>query len=62
MVGLALALKATAAGLVVAIPATMFYNGLMRRVDTKVAQWLALPSKKGAAKKPVSKQQSVQNQ
>jgi len=46
MVGLALALKATAAGLVVAIPAIVFYNGLMRRVDTKVAQWIALSDKK----------------
>lgn len=46
MVGLALALKATAAGLVVAIPATIFYNGLMRRVDTKVAQWVALSDQK----------------
>jgi len=50
MVGLALALKATAAGLVVAIPATMFYNGLMRRVDTKVAQWLALSGKEQPVK------------
>lgn len=33
MVGLALALKATAAGLLVAIPAMAFYNGLMRKVD-----------------------------
>lgn len=46
MVGLAMALKATAAGLVVAIPAIMFYNGLMRRVDTKVAMWVALTDKK----------------
>ena len=41
MVGLAMALKATAAGLIVAIPAILFYNGLMRRVDVLVAQWRA---------------------
>ena len=39
MLGLALALKATAAGLAVAIPATMIYNGLLRRVDVIVARW-----------------------
>jgi len=36
---LALALKATAAGLVVAIPATVIYNALLTRVDTILAQW-----------------------
>jgi biopolymer transport protein ExbB len=41
MLGLALALKATAAGLAVAIPATVFYNALVRRVDVLSAQWLA---------------------
>ena len=41
MLGLALALKATAAGLAVAIPATAFYNALVRRVDVLSAQWLA---------------------
>jgi len=39
MLGLALALKATAAGLAVAIPATMVYNGLLRRVDVIAARW-----------------------
>lgn len=39
MLGLALALKATAAGLVVAIPAIMFYNGLLRKVDVLTARW-----------------------
>jgi biopolymer transport protein ExbB len=38
MLGLALALKATAAGLVVAIPATLVYNGLLRRVDVLTAR------------------------
>jgi len=42
MTGLALALKATAAGLVVAIPAIMFYNALLRKVDVLNAQWRAL--------------------
>lgn len=42
MLGLAMALKATAAGLVVAIPAIIFYNGLMRRVDVLVARWQTL--------------------
>ncbi|MCB1800592.1 MAG: TonB-system energizer ExbB [Gammaproteobacteria bacterium] len=39
MLGLALALKATAAGLLVAIPATLIYNGLLRRVDVLLARW-----------------------
>jgi len=39
MLGLALALKATAAGLLVAIPATLFYNALVRRVDVLTARW-----------------------
>ena len=36
---LALALKATAAGLVVAIPATVFYNALLVKVDRLLATW-----------------------
>ncbi len=39
MVGLALALKATAMGLVVAIPATMMYNYLVRRIEVLLARW-----------------------
>lgn len=39
MLGLALALKATAAGLAVAIPATMFYNALVRRAEVLSAHW-----------------------
>lgn len=39
MKNLALALKATAMGLMVAIPATVFYNGLLSRVDNILAQW-----------------------
>jgi biopolymer transport protein ExbB len=42
MLGLALALKATAAGLFVAIPATLIYNGLVRRVDVLTARWNTL--------------------
>ena len=36
---LALALKATAAGLVVAIPATVIYNALLTKVDRLLAEW-----------------------
>ncbi len=39
MVGLALALKATALGLLVAIPSVVFYNALLRRVDVLKARW-----------------------
>lgn len=39
MTGLALALKATAAGLLVAIPSIMIYNGLLRKVDVLSANW-----------------------
>ncbi len=42
MLGLALALKATAAGLVVAIPAIVIYNGLTRKVEVLMGQWRAL--------------------
>ena len=39
MTGLALALKATAMGLVVAIPATIFYNMLVRKAEVLLARW-----------------------
>lgn len=39
MVGLALALKATALGLLVAIPSSVFYNHLLRKVKEKIALW-----------------------
>ena len=39
MLGLALALKATALGLLVAIPAILVYNGLLRKVDVLAARW-----------------------
>lgn len=39
MVGLALALKATAVGLVVAIPSIVVYNLLLRRVKVLLMKW-----------------------
>lgn len=39
MIGLALALKATAVGLLVAIPSIVIYNGLLRKVKVIVADW-----------------------
>jgi len=39
MIGLALALKATAMGLVVAIPATMMYNYLTRKAEVLLTRW-----------------------
>lgn len=39
MLGLALALKATALGLVVAIPSVVFYNALLRRVEVLKVRW-----------------------
>jgi len=41
MSGLAMALKATAAGLFVAIPSIFLYNLLMRRVDVLISRWQA---------------------
>ena len=41
MMGLALALKATAIGLVVAIPSIVFYNYLTRKVKVALLQWEA---------------------
>jgi biopolymer transport protein ExbB len=39
MVGLALALKVTAGGLIVAIPAVVSYNLLLRRVKVLLIEW-----------------------
>jgi len=39
MVGLALAMKATAVGLLVAIPATILYNILVRRARERILEW-----------------------
>ena len=41
MVGLALALKAAALGILVAIPSIMFYNMLSRKVDIRREKWLS---------------------
>ncbi|MDD5712088.1 MAG: TonB-system energizer ExbB [Smithellaceae bacterium] len=47
MVGLALALKATALGLVVAIPSVALYNFLLRRVKVLLALWEMENGRKG---------------
>lgn len=39
MTSLAFALKATALGLVVAIPAMMFYNHLVRKIEVRLSLW-----------------------
>lgn len=39
MVGLALALKATAIGLCVAIPSIVFYNFLLRKIKVTLLEW-----------------------
>ncbi|PAF42323.1 TonB-system energizer ExbB [Helicobacter sp. 11S03491-1] len=41
MIGLSLALKATAAGLVVAIPTLMIYNALLRKADVFINRYKA---------------------
>ena len=46
MVHLSLALKATAAGILVAIPAIMFYSGFNRKVDENKLKWQALQIRK----------------
>ncbi|AQW86345.1 TonB system transport protein ExbB [Campylobacter pinnipediorum subsp. caledonicus] len=42
MVGLSLALKATAFGLLVAIPTLMIYNGFIRKVDVMMNRYKAM--------------------
>jgi biopolymer transport protein ExbB len=39
IIGLALALKVTAAGLLVAIPATIIYGAFLRKVDLIISEW-----------------------
>ena len=39
IIGLALALKVTAAGLIVAIPATIIYGAMLRKVDVCISRW-----------------------
>jgi len=43
---LALALKATAAGLMVAIPATVIYNALLTKVDILISRWEIMQDEK----------------
>ena len=47
MVGLALALKATAVGLLVAIPSVSLYNFLLRKVKVLLMQWEIEHGRKG---------------
>jgi biopolymer transport protein ExbB len=42
LVGLSLALKATALGLLVAIPSLMIYSACLRKVDVLVNEWKSL--------------------
>lgn len=46
MVHLSLALKATAVGILVAIPAMMFYNGFGRQVEANKLKWQAAETRK----------------
>lgn len=46
MLNLSLALKATAVGILVAIPAMVFYNGLGRKVEVNRLKWKALNGQK----------------
>ena len=39
VIGLSLALKATAVGLLVAIPSMMFYSAFLRKTDTLLGRW-----------------------
>jgi len=47
MIGLALALKATAVGLIVAIPSVVFYNLLLRKVKVIMMRWEIRNGRKG---------------
>ncbi|MCT8683179.1 TonB-system energizer ExbB [Glaesserella parasuis] len=49
MVHLSLALKATAVGILVTIPAMMFYNGFGRKVEENKLKWQALEARKAKA-------------
>jgi biopolymer transport protein ExbB len=48
MTSLALALKATAMGLLVAIPSIVFYNHLARKMEVLLARWEIAQKKKHA--------------
>jgi len=47
MIGLALALKATAIGLIVAIPSIVLYNLLLRRAKAMILRWEIHHGRKG---------------
>lgn len=47
MVGLALALKATAVGLLVAIPSVVLYNLLLRKAKVLILRWEILHGREG---------------
>jgi biopolymer transport protein ExbB len=47
MVGLALALKATAVGLLVAIPSVVLYNVLLRKAKVLILRWEIQQGRKG---------------
>jgi biopolymer transport protein ExbB len=47
MIGLALALKATAVGLMVAIPSVVFYNLLLRKAKVILMHWEMIHGRKG---------------
>jgi len=47
MVGLALALKATAVGLLVAIPSVVLYNLLLRRAKVLILRWEIMHGREG---------------
>ena len=47
MIGLALALKATAVGLTVAIPSVVFYNLLLRKAKVIMMRWEITNGRKG---------------
>ncbi|MCT8604112.1 TonB-system energizer ExbB [Glaesserella parasuis] len=49
LVYLSLVLKATAAGILAAIPAMMFYNGFGRKVEENKLKWQALEARKAKA-------------
>ena len=46
MMHLSLALKATAIGILVAIPSMMFYSGLGRKVEVNCLKWKVLNAQK----------------
>jgi len=49
MTSLSLALKATAMGLVVAIPAMLFYNHVVRRIEVLLKRWEIVHQRAGGA-------------